>query len=215
MRTDTATFRSNAFKTLRAQGVSSAKSRRIVEMLAFRLRAQGSFPVGTEIVVSMDDAHAQRVGFVKDGRVLYCLDWSDLGDLQPLVDTVPTARQLELRDVMEATTSDVYAAMDAGEQAFETEHGAPHTDSDYEARRLFVQSYAPYRAVMDAYQAARDESLAINPNVEASIADPDQASFWYEWHREAYDYRPTGFRTLAMIRREMETMPREIQDEAA
>jgi len=215
MRTNTITFRRNAFKTMRAQGVSSAKTRQIVEMLAFRLRYHTEFPAGTEILVSMDEADAQRVCLVKDGLVLTCLNWEELRHLQPLVDTTPTVRQLELCEQMNAIVSGIYTAMHEGDLAYEAEHGAPHTEADYEAQRLFVQGYAPYRAVMDAYGAAKRESLAINPLVAAHLVDPDRASFWYEWHREAYNYRPLGFRTLAMIEREMETMPRFIQDEAA
>jgi len=215
MRTDTATFRRNAFKTIRAQGVSSAKTRQIVAMLASRLRYQAEFPVGTEILVSMDEADAQRICLVKDMLVLACLDWGDLRELQPLVNTTPTTRQLDLCEQMNAITSNIYTAMHEGDLAFEAIHGAPLTDAAYEARREFVQSYAPYRAVMDAYEAAKSESLAINPLVAAHIVDPDRASFWYEWHREAYNYRASGFRTLAMIEREMETMPRHIEDMAA
>lgn len=215
MRTDTVTFRRNAFRTIRAQGVSSAKTRRIVAMLVHHLRFHKEFPAGTEIVVSMDDADAQRICLVKDGLVLACLDWGDLRELQPLVNTTPTPRQLELRDLMTRIMSDIYAAMHQGDMAYEDEHGAPHTEADYEAQRAFVQGYAPYRAIMDAYEAAKTESLAINPLVEASIVDPDRASFWYQWHEEAYSCRPSGFRTLAMIEREMETMPRHIEAESA
>ncbi|MFZ3481965.1 hypothetical protein [Sphingomonas sp. 3-13AW] len=215
MRTNTATFRRNTFKALRRQGVSSAKTRLLVEKIRYRLRYQDALPVGTEILVSMDEAEAQRVAFVKDGLVLVCLDWDELRDLQPLVNTTPTPRQLALCEEMERLISAIFRTMDEGEQAFATEHGEPHTEADCEARRRFVKDFAPYREVLASYEAAKAESLAINPNVEASIIDPERSSFWYEWHREAFNYRPSGFRTLAMIDREMETMPRHIEAEAA
>lgn len=214
MRTDTATFRRNAFKTLRTQGLSSAKARLVLPILLQRLsRYSPEHPDGTEIRVSFDDAEVQTVAVVHEGIVRIHLDYHDLDDLQPLVNTVPTARQLELRDEMTDLTSAIYAAMSEGETAFAEEHGAPHLEGDYEAERLFVKSYQPYVDVLARYEAAKKESLAINPNVEAMVSDPERASFWYEWHREAYNYRPSGFRTLAMVEAEMATMPRHIETE--
>ena len=214
MRTNTVSFRKNAFDTLRVQGLSSAKAHQVSEKLASRLKFRESFPEGTEIRVTMDAADAQRISLVKDGIVLFCLDYVDLEGLQPLVDTNPTERQVELHAQMMNLTGEIYTQMNYGEAAYASEYGEPHTEGDYDAERRFVKDYAPYKEVLACYEAAKAESLAINPHVSASISDPERASFWYEWHRDAYNYRPTGFRTLAMIDREMETMPKHI-DEAA
>ncbi len=215
MRTDTATFRRNAFKTLRAQGLSSAKTRRVLPVVLAKLsRFQPEHPANTEIKVSFDDAAEQTIALVRQGCVRIHVDAWDLRGLQPLVNTAPTARQIELRDAMSNLISDIYAAMNAGEDAYVAEHGVADVGFT-EAQSAFVKTYPPYLAVLARYEAMKTESLAINPNVEASVVDPERASFWYEWHREAYGYRPSGFRTLAMIDREMETMPRHIEAEAA
>ena len=215
MRANTVSFRKNAFKTLRAQGVSCAKAMEIAELLGRQIAWGTRIPEGAEIKVSMDAANEQSVCIAKDGLALLHLDTFTLRKLQPLVNTAPTARQLELQEEMEGMIGSIYAAMALAEAKFANEHGTPHDERDYAAEKAFVQQDAGYKAVLAAYEAKKNESLAINPYVDAFVVDPEAASFWYEWHREAYNFRPTGFHTLAMIKAEMERMPREIMYEAA
>lgn len=208
MRTDTATFRANAFKALRAQGVNSVKSREIAGLLVWQLRYRhvSTLPDSARIKVSFDAEHAQTVAVVDGPSVILHLDGHTLRLLQPLVKCVPTPRQLEIGELLSAMMSDVYDAIGDACQAYEARFGHPADAEACLVRDAFVKAFPAVAEVNGRYDALKAESLAINPNVSATLVDPDKASHWYEWHHDLYNYRPSGFRTLAAIEAEMAHM---------
>lgn len=221
MRTDTATFRSNTFKAIRAQGVNSAKSRRIVEMLAYQFRMNG-FPVladTTRILVSMRGVNQQTVDVVNEGLVTLQLDAWTLDALQPLIPTTPTLRQLEIATELSEMMTDVYSAIGDACEAYDAQFGYPADTAGAEVRYQWSRTFPAVVAITAAYDALKAESLAINPHVECHLVDPDKASHWYEWVKDTRGYRPTGFMTLAMVEADMKMLeterPYDEMDEAA
>lgn len=182
MRTDTATFRANTFKTLRREGLSSVKAKAVTQQIVtdMRLRGNPTLPADAFLMIDIRSVEEQRVAIVSQHLVIWCLETWQVRAPQPLVDCAPTARQLEIQAILRDGIADLYAAQDRG-------------DDSVKAR----------------YDALVAESLAINPRVEASVSDPEQASFWYEWVHEVRGYRPDGFMTLAMVRHDMERLKTE------
>lgn len=179
MRTDTATFRANAFKTLRRGGLSSVKAKAVTAQIVMDMRLRGKpvLPADAFLMVDIRSAEEQRIVIVSRDLVIWCLDSWKVQAPQPLVDCKPTARQLEIQAILRDGIADLYAAQGYG-------------DDSVRAR----------------YDALVEESLAINPNVEVSVSDPEKASFWYEWVQEVRGYRPDGFMTHAMVVRDMERL---------
>ena len=218
MRTDTQTFRANAFKSLRAQGVNSVKAKEIVRQLAYQFMRHGH-PVladTTRITVSIDGEHDQSVAVVNEGLVTIHLDTYTLRALQPLVNCTPTTRQVEIADELSGMMSDVYSAIGDACEAHQAEFGHPADDAGFEARHAWTRAFPAVAALNARYDALKAESLAINPNVDCHLVDPDKAGHWYEWVKDARGYRPTAFMTLAMVEADMERLAKEpILEEAA
>lgn len=208
MRTDTATFRRNAFKAIRAQGVNSVKAKACVDRLVEVGRHHGfPFVDGAEIRISIDSAESQSVAVVAAGLVRLQVSGWQLERHQPLVNCAPTARQVEIGRLLGDMLPDLYAAIGDACDAWEEENGRrPQVDEDWSDRSEFCRVFPAVVAINARYDALKAESLAINPNVDAHLVDPDKASHWYEWHHDLYHYRPSGFRTLAMVEAEMERM---------
>lgn len=179
MRTDTATFRANTFKTLRRGGLSSVKAKAVTEQIVadMRLRGRPTLPADAFLMVDIRSVEEQRVVIVSQHLVIWCLETWQVRTPQPLIDCKPTARQLEIQAILRDGIADLYAAQDYGDDS-----------------------------VKVRYDALVEESLAINPNVEVSISDPEKASFWHEWVQEVRGYRPGGFMTHAMVVRDMERL---------
>jgi hypothetical protein len=212
MRTDTATFRQNAFKSLRSQGVNSVKAKEIVRQLAYQFSAHGHpvLPDTTRITVSIDGEHDQSVAVVNEGLVTLHLDTWTLRALQPLVNCTPTPRQIEIGEKLAAMMPDLYAAIGDACDAWEVENGRrPQVDEDWDDRSAFSRAFPAVVAINATYDALKAESLAINPNVDAHLVDPDKASHWYDWVKDFRGYRPTGFHTLAMVVADMERLQNE------
>lgn len=211
MRTDTRTFRDNAFKSLRAQGVNSVKSKRIVSMLAYQFMRHGH-PVladTTTIKVSIDGENDQSVAVVNNDLVTLHLDTYTLRELQPLVNCTPTARQLEIGSELADMIDDHYSFTGDACQAYEAEFGYPSDDAGFEARDAYVKAFPAVATLHARYDALKAESLAINHNVDCTLVDPLKASFWYEWVKDFRGYRPSGFHTLAMVEADMERLANE------
>lgn len=202
MRTDTATFRKNAFKAIRAQGVNSNKSKAIVAKFAYQMYAH-EYPVlanGVRFLVSMEGENQQSIAMVDNsGLVMVHLDSYTLRDLQPLISTTPTTRQVEIADQLSEMIPDIYSAIEDACQAYEAEHGYPTNDAEFEARNAFTKAQPAVAEINGRYDALKAESLAINPHVQAHLVDPDKASFWYDWVKDVRGYRPQGFMTLQMV----------------
>ena len=221
MRTDTRTFRDNAFKSLRRQGVNSVKSKAIVAKLAYQFMRHGH-PVladTTTIKVSIDGEHDQSVAVVNEGLVTLHLDAYTLRELQPLLNCTPTARQLEIGEELAEMMTPIYSALGDACQAYDAEFGHPKTDAEMDVRRDWTRTFPAVAALNARYDALKAESLAINPNVDCHLVDPDKGSHWYEWVKDFRGYRPSGFHTLAMVEADMVRLsterPYDEMDEAA
>lgn len=216
MRTDTVSFRKRAFQALRSHGVSSAKAAQAVAHLDHELARLGYPRVedSAEVVVSMDAADSQTVAVVIGGLVVAHVCTWRLRELQPLVNTEPTARQVEIAEQLSALIPEIYSAMQEGQELFVSRHGEPRDEIEHQAKHAFVTMYEPYRSVLAQYDRLKAESLMINPNVDGAVVDPDKASHWYQWVRDARGYRPTGFMTIKMIEADMKSVPDEIAEAA-
>lgn len=211
MRTDTATFRQNAFKAIRAQGVNSVKSKAIVKKLAYQFYARGYpvLPDTTTFLVSTDDENQQSVAVVNQGLVTLHLTAWHLEELQPLLNNTPTPRQVEIAAQLSDMICPLYSAIGDACQAYEAEFGYPTDDAGFDARSAYGRTFPAVAAINAAYDALKAESLAINPHISAHMVDPSKASHWYEWVKDYRGYRPQGFHTLAMVEADMARLENE------
>jgi len=205
MRTNTATFRSNTFKTLRRQGVSSVKAKALTAQIVtdMRLRGNPTLPADSFLAIDIRSVEEQRVVIVSQHLVIWLLETWQTTSMQPLVDCTPTVRQTEIQGILQDMVSDLYDALGLASLAWDQANGHPASEAAYDARSTAVQADAGVIAVKAAYDALVAESLKINPRVSAFVSDPEKASFWYEWVKETRGYRPDGFMTHAMVEQDL------------
>jgi len=182
MRTDTKTFAKRVFRDLRTQGISSVKAK-IARDAIVRAADRFGFPElsdAARVRISIDSIESQSVYIEDEGMARFVCHLDDRH--QPLISTEPTEEQLALSSELVDMLWDLYAAADEKSPAYE------HMKAEYNAKR--------------------DAILAINPHVHANVADPDSFDFYHNIHKSEYGFRPRGFVTEAMMRKEVESILR-------
>lgn len=208
MRTDTASFAKNAFKAVRSLGVNSVRSKHLARQIVQVANHGGYDAQGGEIPGHTSfDAFRVALEFAFSG-FQYVQIWD--GD-QPvftvttaggrIVSTEATPAQIALRERMEIAGRAIYAS--SGELCAEWEktHGYPQTREAADLRHDFVEADPRHLAARAAYDALRDESLALNPFAPANVIDWKQWGHFSDWYKEETGSRPgTHWRHAEMVR---------------
>lgn len=211
MRTDTNTFAKTAFKAVRALGINSVNSRSLARQIVSVL-AHGGYNAQGEVIPSRREIAdfkvnlnlgfwgPQYVAVIIGGEVAFTVTIHG----RQIVSTQPTARQLELHDAMIEALEAVRDASAFACRVWEDANGYPATNEAADRRYEEVRKDAGYIAALAAYNALRDESLALNPFAPARIVDTMTYGTFSDWHKEEVGWRPGSNQTLAEVRAWME-----------
>lgn len=200
MRTDTATFRANVLKSVRALGINSARSKVVARRIASGV-AHGSYNrlgelrfAGVATFSSLDLKltfcwnGAQVVDVLVDGADAFSASTDDCR----LVSLDPTPEQERLRWLLERARSTLCDALSSACLAWEEAHGRPHRDEDRERRDQDVELDPAVSEARDAYASLRARSLASNRHAHVCYVDPALHSLYSDVVKEDRGSRPTG-----------------------
>lgn len=217
MRTDTRSFADNAFKAVRALGVNSVNGKRLARQIVIVANHGGYDAQGSEIPphtifadlrVSLEFAFSgfQYVAVNDGDRQVFTVTANG----GAIVSTDPTPRQIELAEAMQVAGRAVFSLSADLCGEWEDANGYPTTFEAADRRGLAVNTDPRMVAAHAAYDALRDESLALNPYAHPRIIDWRQWSLFSDWYKEESGSRPsTGWRYADMVR----WIERETQDE--
>lgn len=199
MRTDTTTFRRRVRTMVRALGIKSARSKIVALRIAGGIRhgscnpyANGRGHEGRDEIASLDleldvfGIHVVRV--VVDGEFAFSATTDD----RVLVDVEPTPGQVAMRDRLhDLMVASLHAADDA-RIAWESSNGSSDDDGPVSSRETFVDADPSTVAARAAYEAAVEESLALNRFAHVAYTDPLLHEEW-SWAVKCEDGgRPRG-----------------------
>lgn len=200
MRTNTTTFRSNLFKSVRALGVNSLRSKIVAKRIANGI-AYGSYNSYGEkqfegvktldtIELKLDFCFngAQIVDVIVDGVRVFGASTDD----HVLVSTDPTATQVALKPLLEEAAGQIRDVVADACDAWNEANGNPTTIELAEVRHGEINADPKVVAVRAAYAALRDRSLASNRFATISYVDPALHGCYSDDHKDEYGFRPRG-----------------------
>ncbi|MAM38702.1 MAG: hypothetical protein CL949_09445 [Erythrobacter sp.] len=152
---DSSSFREIASANLAACGLAPATIQHCTDALIAEARHTGFHSVAQPVSVHIayDLCEAQSVYVVSAGRIMFAA--TPDRQFQPLAQSAVDPAQYALLDQMEQILLQIDRAI-----AISTHHVGPMLDP-------------AVKSLQERYHALRNASLAINPGVHASIADPE------------------------------------------
>jgi hypothetical protein len=200
MRTDTSTFRTNVFKSVRALGINSQRSKIVARRIASGI-AHGSYTrydgkvydgVATldtfELKLDFCFNGSQIVDVIVDGVRVFGASTDD----HVLVSTEPTATQIALKPQLEEAAGRIRDVVADACDAWNEANGNPTTNELAEKRHGEINADPKVVAVRAAYAALRDRSLDSNRFATISYVDPALHSCYSDDHKDEYGFRPRG-----------------------
>lgn len=197
MRTDTNTFRTNVFKSVRALGINSMRSKIVAKQIASGIehgsytRYDGKVYDGTKTLDTLELKldfcwnGAQIVDVIVDGIRVFGASTDDC----VLVSTEPTDAQKELRPRLEAAMEAIYREVADARRRWEEAN--PGVDAG-EVRHASVQADPAVVAARAEYRALRKQSLASNRHAHIAYTHPALYDVYSDDVKEDRGSRPSG-----------------------
>ena len=197
MRTDTNTFRTNVFKSVRAMGINSMRSKIVAKRIASGIeygsytRYDGKVYDGTKTLDTLELKldfcwnGAQIVDVIVDGVRVFGVSTDDC----VLVSTEPTEMQKDLRPRLETAMEAVYTAVTEAGRLWDEAN--PDLDAG-EVRRAVVEMDPAVVAARAEYRALRKQSLASNRHAHIAYTHPALYDVYSDDVKDDRGSRPSG-----------------------
>lgn len=207
MRTNTTSFRKNVYNAVRALGVNCAKSRELACTIASDISngaytMMGRTPAFAEInsfevelELNIGSGYPQAIGVTVNGQRQFGATCNG-GEI---ISVKPTERQVELRNLMEEARRNANRVCADACRAWDAEHGYPDSNEKADQRYEDVNNDPAYMEAKAEYNVLRNESIAINKYVSATIVDPILYGEFSDTYKDVTGSRPGPDWTYEMI----------------